>query len=154
MNWSNGAPTLWGDILRLKLIMIALNTSWNKGYIQKWNKNGWQRCWDMTLKSSTKRGSKMFSQMHSPGNVRMLKDYSMLFQSSKQIWYPKQGMNGKMMNKYRHSFKSCSRIPMPLIHLGGKMTCYGTRIDYILVRDPTSIKWHFMNSTPHQQEVT
>ena len=34
--------------------MIALNTSWNKGYLQKNNKNGQQRCWDMTLKSSTK----------------------------------------------------------------------------------------------------
>ena len=52
-------------------------------------------------------------------------------------------MNGKMMKKDGHLFKSCSRILVPLIHLGGKMTCYGTMIAYILVRVPSSSKRYF-----------
>ena len=36
--------------------MIVLNTSWKKNYLHKKNKNGSQRCWIMTLKSSTKKG--------------------------------------------------------------------------------------------------
>ena len=45
--------------------MIVLNNFWNKDYLQKSNKNGSQRCWVMTLKSSTKKGGKMLLQMHS-----------------------------------------------------------------------------------------
>ena len=43
-----------------------------------------------------------------------------------------------MKKKYGHLFKSCSKVTMPLIHLGGKITCYGIRISYILVRVPNS----------------
>ena len=42
--------------------------------------------------------------------------------------------------KYGHLFKHCNKIPVPLIPLGGKMSCYGTRITYILVRVPRSSK--------------
>ena len=101
-----------------------------------------------------KRGSKVLSQMHSPGKMRMLKHYSMLFRSSNQIGQLKQWINGKMTKKYGHLIKSCSRIPVPLIHLGGKMTCYGTRIAYILVRVPSSTKRYFLDITPHRQEST
>ena len=36
--------------------MIVLNNFWNKYYLHKSNKNGSQKCWVMTLKSSTKKG--------------------------------------------------------------------------------------------------
>ena len=36
--------------------MIVLNTFSNKDYRQKSSKNGSQRCWVITLKSSTKKG--------------------------------------------------------------------------------------------------
>ena len=40
--------------------MIVLNNIWNKDYLQKRRKNGSQRCWVMTLKSSTKKGKLNF----------------------------------------------------------------------------------------------
>ena len=36
--------------------MIILNNFLNKDHLQKNNQNGSQRCWVMTLKSSTKKG--------------------------------------------------------------------------------------------------
>jgi hypothetical protein len=49
--------------------MIVLNTSWNKDYLQKNNEKGRPRCWVMILKSSTKKGSKMFWKMHSQERI-------------------------------------------------------------------------------------
>ena len=43
-------PYLIGRHFKVKLIMIVLNTFWNKDYLQKSSKNGSQRCWAMTLK--------------------------------------------------------------------------------------------------------
>ena len=43
-------PYLMGRHFKVKLIMIVLNTFWNKEYIQKRIKNESQRCWVMTLK--------------------------------------------------------------------------------------------------------
>ena len=39
--------------------MIVLNNFWNKEYLPKSRKNGWKRCWVMTLKSS-KKGKQFF----------------------------------------------------------------------------------------------
>ena len=65
-------------------------------------------------------------------------------------WIAKAMDEWKMTKKYGHLFKSCNRIPMPLIHFGGKMACYRTRIAYILVRVPNSRKRYFLNSTLHR----
>jgi hypothetical protein len=56
-------------------------------------------------------------------------------------------MNGKMMKKCGLSFKGCSRIPMHMIHLHGKMIHCGTKITYIYVRNPNSNKRYFWNFT-------
>ena len=44
-------------------------------------------------------------------------------------------MNGIMTKNFGLSFKGCSRIPVHLIHLHGKMIHYGTKIIYIYLRD-------------------
>lgn len=45
----------------------------------------------------------------------------------------KQGMDGRMMKRCGHSFKSCSKIRVHMIHLAGKLIHYGTKIYYILL---------------------
>ena len=47
-----------------------------------------------------------------------------------------------------HSCKSCSKIPIHLIHLVGKLIHYGTKITYIFVRIPKSNKIFFWNCAP------
>jgi hypothetical protein len=42
-------------------------------------------------------------------------------------------MNGRMTKMCEISFKGCSKIPVHLIHLHGKMIHYGTKIAYIYV---------------------
>jgi len=63
-------------------------------------------------------------------------------------------MNGKMMKKCGHSFKSCNKIPVHLIDLATKMIHYGTKITYIFVRIPNSNKRFFWNCTPLPYEGT
>ena len=65
-------------------------------------------------------------------------------------WIAEEMGKWKNDKKYGHLFKSCSRIPMPLIHIGGKMTFYGTWITYILVRVLISRKRYVLNSNPHR----
>ena len=43
-------PYLMGRHFKVKIDHDCLKQFWNKGYLQKSNKNGSQRCWVMTLK--------------------------------------------------------------------------------------------------------
>ena len=65
-------------------------------------------------------------------------------------WIAESKDEWKNDKKNGHLFKICRRIPMPLIHLGGNMTCYGTRITFILVRVPNSSKRYFLSFTLHR----
>ena len=65
-------------------------------------------------------------------------------------WVIKQGMNGRIMKKCGLSFKGCSRIPVPQIHLHGKMIHYGTKIAYIYVITHNSNNRYYWNCTPLQ----
>ena len=65
-------------------------------------------------------------------------------------WIAEAMEEWKNNKKYGHLFKRYIRILVPLIHLGGNMTFYGTRIAYILVRVPSSSKRYFLNSTLHR----
>ena len=81
--WS---PYLMGIHLKVKKkIMIVLNNFWNKDYLQKISKNGSQRCWVMTLKSSTKKGSKMLLQMHSQERMSIWRHFFVPFLLSNLI---------------------------------------------------------------------
>ena len=53
-----------------------------------------------------------------------------------QLDWITKARNGRMMKKCRHSFKICSKIPVHMILLAGKMIPYGTKIAYIFVRIP------------------
>ena len=53
-----------------------------------------------------------------------------------QLDWITEGMNGRRMKKCGHSFKSCSKILVHLIHLFGKMVPYGTHIAYLFVIIP------------------
>ena len=105
-------------------------------YLQKSSKNGSQRCWVMTLKSTTKKGRKMLWQMHSQERMRMWKHFFCAISIIQPDWINEARMNGSMTRKCRHSFKRYNKIPVYLIHLTGKMIRYGTRIHYTYVRIP------------------
>ena len=51
-------------------------------------------------------------------------------------WITEARDEWKKDKMYGHSFKSCSKILVHLIHLVGKMIPYGTKIAYIFVRIP------------------
>ena len=53
-----------------------------------------------------------------------------------QLDWITEGMNGRRMKKCGHSFKSCSKILVHVIHLVAKMIPYGTKITYIFARIP------------------
>jgi len=53
-------------------------------------------------------------------------------------------MNGRIMKRCEHSFKSCNNIPVYLIHLFGKIIYCGIKITYTYVRTPKSKKRFFV----------
>ena len=62
-------------------------------------------------------------------------------------WINEARMNGRMTKKCGHSFKIYNKIPVHLIHLAGKMICYGTKVPYSYVRIPNSNKIFLWNCT-------
>ena len=69
-------------------------------------------------------------------------------------WITKARDEWKNDEERGHSFKSCSKILVHLIHLVGKIMHYGTKIAYIFVRIPNSNKKFLWNYTPLPQEGT
>ena len=63
-------------------------------------------------------------------------------------WITEERENGIMMKSCGHSLKNCSKIPIHLKNLVGKLIQYGTKIAYIFVRIPNSNKRFFWNCTP------
>ena len=62
-------------------------------------------------------------------------------------WITEEGMNGRMMKRRGHSFKSCNKIQVHMKHLAGKIIHYGTKITYIFIRIPNSNKIFFWKCT-------
>ena len=78
-------PYLMGRHFKLKMDHHSFKYFLEQRLSSQEQQNGSQRCWVMTLKSSTKKGRKMLLQIHSQEWMRMWKHFSMPFLSGNLI---------------------------------------------------------------------
>jgi hypothetical protein len=134
---------------RSKQIMIVLNTSWNKDYLQK-NKKRVTKILGYNFEIVYKKGKKNVVVDALSRKDEDVEAFLCAISIIQPDWIIETRDDGRMTKKCGLSFKGCSRIPVHQIHLQGKMIHYGTKIAYIYVRTPNSNKRYYCNCTPLQ----